>query len=107
VRIFSAAAALLVVGTVGFRLVLDESWLDCDYLCVRRRRRRRGDRRRNLDRGYCREEKVEGDRQSAQPPHDAVARRHDRGGDVLIGVGTPEEIRRLEDYFAPREAVAR
>jgi voltage-gated potassium channel len=28
-------------------------------------------------------------------------------GDVLIGVGTPEEIRKLEDYFAPREAVAR
>lgn len=27
-------------------------------------------------------------------------------GDVLIGVGTPEEIRRLEDLFAPREAVA-
>jgi voltage-gated potassium channel len=29
------------------------------------------------------------------------------GGDVLIGVGTPEEIRRLEDFFAPREAVVR
>ena len=28
-------------------------------------------------------------------------------GDVLIGVGTPAEIRRLEDYFAPDEAVAR
>jgi voltage-gated potassium channel len=28
-------------------------------------------------------------------------------GDVLIGVGTPQEIRRLEDFFAPREAVAR
>jgi voltage-gated potassium channel len=28
-------------------------------------------------------------------------------GDVLIGVGTPEEIRNLEDFFAPREAVAR
>jgi voltage-gated potassium channel len=27
-------------------------------------------------------------------------------GDVLIGVGTPSEIRRLEDFFAPREAVA-
>jgi voltage-gated potassium channel len=27
-------------------------------------------------------------------------------GDVLIGVGTTEEIRRLEDFFAPREAVA-
>jgi voltage-gated potassium channel len=27
-------------------------------------------------------------------------------GDVLIGVGTPEEIRRLEELFAPREAVA-
>jgi voltage-gated potassium channel len=27
-------------------------------------------------------------------------------GDVLIGVGSPEEIRRLEDLFAPREAVA-
>ena len=27
-------------------------------------------------------------------------------GDVLIGVGTAEEIRRLEDFFAPREAVA-
>ena len=27
-------------------------------------------------------------------------------GDVLIGVGTPQEIRRLEDFFAPREAVA-
>ena len=23
-------------------------------------------------------------------------------GDVLIGVGTPEEIRKLEDFFAPR-----
>ncbi len=28
-------------------------------------------------------------------------------GDVLIGVGTREEIRKLEDFFAPREAVAR
>jgi voltage-gated potassium channel len=28
-------------------------------------------------------------------------------GDVLIGVGTPDEIRRLEDFFSPREAVAR
>jgi voltage-gated potassium channel len=28
-------------------------------------------------------------------------------GDVLIGVGTPEEIRRLEDFFAPNRAVAR
>src|SRR5207249_1926599 len=28
-------------------------------------------------------------------------------GDVLIGVGTPQEIRRLEDFFAPVEAVAR
>jgi voltage-gated potassium channel len=28
-------------------------------------------------------------------------------GDVLIGVGTPQEIKRLEDFFAPREAVAR
>jgi voltage-gated potassium channel len=27
-------------------------------------------------------------------------------GDVLIGVGTPEEIRKLEELFAPREAVA-
>jgi voltage-gated potassium channel len=27
-------------------------------------------------------------------------------GDVLIGVGSPDEIRRLEDLFAPREAVA-
>ncbi len=27
-------------------------------------------------------------------------------GDVLIGVGTPDEIRRLEDLFAPQEAVA-
>jgi voltage-gated potassium channel len=27
-------------------------------------------------------------------------------GDVLIGVGAPDEIRRLEDLFAPREAVA-
>jgi voltage-gated potassium channel len=27
-------------------------------------------------------------------------------GDVLIGVGTAEEIRLLEDFFAPREAVA-
>ncbi|HEY1366893.1 MAG TPA: TrkA family potassium uptake protein [Gaiellaceae bacterium] len=27
-------------------------------------------------------------------------------GDVLIGVGTPDEIRKLEDLFAPREAVA-
>ena len=28
-------------------------------------------------------------------------------GDVLIGVGTPQELRMLEDLFAPREAVAR
>jgi hypothetical protein len=28
-------------------------------------------------------------------------------GDVLIGVGTPQEIRMLETFFAPREAVAR
>jgi voltage-gated potassium channel len=28
-------------------------------------------------------------------------------GDVLIGVGTADEIRKLEDFFAPREAVAR
>jgi len=28
-------------------------------------------------------------------------------GDVLIGVGTPEEIRRLEEFFAPDKAVAR
>lgn len=28
-------------------------------------------------------------------------------GDVLIGVGTPEEIRALEDLFGPREALAR
>jgi voltage-gated potassium channel len=27
-------------------------------------------------------------------------------GDVLIGVGTAEEIRQLEDFFAPREVVA-
>jgi voltage-gated potassium channel len=27
-------------------------------------------------------------------------------GDVLIGVGSPDEIRRLEDLFGPREAVA-
>jgi voltage-gated potassium channel len=27
-------------------------------------------------------------------------------GDILIGVGTPEEIRALEDLFRPREAVA-
>jgi voltage-gated potassium channel len=27
-------------------------------------------------------------------------------GDVLIGVGTPDEIRRLEDFFAPNSAVA-
>jgi voltage-gated potassium channel len=27
--------------------------------------------------------------------------------DVLIGVGSPDELRRLEDLFAPREAVAR
>jgi len=27
-------------------------------------------------------------------------------GDMLIGVGSPEEIRRLEDLFAPQEAVA-
>src|SRR2546423_15481525 len=27
-------------------------------------------------------------------------------GDILIGVGTAEEIRRLEDFFAPREAAA-
>jgi K+/H+ antiporter YhaU regulatory subunit KhtT len=24
-------------------------------------------------------------------------------GDVLIGVGTTEEMRRLEDFFAPRQ----
>ena len=28
-------------------------------------------------------------------------------GDVLIGVGTPQEIRALEDFFAPRAAVGR
>jgi voltage-gated potassium channel len=28
-------------------------------------------------------------------------------GDVLIGVGSPDEIRALEDLFAPRESVAR
>jgi voltage-gated potassium channel len=28
-------------------------------------------------------------------------------GDVLIGVGTAEEIRKLEDFFAPHEALAR
>ena len=28
-------------------------------------------------------------------------------GDVLIGVGTPEEIQKLEEFFSPREAVAR
>ena len=39
--------------------------------------------------------------------HDSVARRDDRVGDVLIGVGTPQEIRMLETFFAPREAVAR
>ena len=27
-------------------------------------------------------------------------------GDVLIGVGTADELRRLEDLFAPREALA-
>jgi voltage-gated potassium channel len=27
-------------------------------------------------------------------------------GDVLIGVGSPSEIRALEDLFAPRESVA-
>ncbi len=27
-------------------------------------------------------------------------------GDVLIGVGSPDEIRALEDFFAPRETVA-
>ena len=27
-------------------------------------------------------------------------------GDVLVGIGTTEELRRLEDLFAPREAVA-
>ena len=27
-------------------------------------------------------------------------------GDVLIGVGSPDEIRALEDLFGPREAVA-
>jgi voltage-gated potassium channel len=27
-------------------------------------------------------------------------------GDVLIGVGTPDELARLEDLFAPRQAVA-
>jgi voltage-gated potassium channel len=26
-------------------------------------------------------------------------------GDVVIGVGTTEEMQRLEEYFAPREAV--
>jgi voltage-gated potassium channel len=39
----------------------------------------------------------------ATPSPDAMI----EGGDVLIGVGTPEEIRRLEDFFAPREAVVR
>ena len=28
-------------------------------------------------------------------------------GDVLIGVGSPDEIRALEDLFAPHESVAR
>ena len=28
-------------------------------------------------------------------------------GDVLIGVGTPDEIRLLEEFFAPDRAVAR
>ena len=28
-------------------------------------------------------------------------------GDVLIGVGTADEVRKLEDFFAPRETVAR
>jgi voltage-gated potassium channel len=28
-------------------------------------------------------------------------------GDVLISVGTTDELRKLEEYFAPREAVAR
>jgi Trk K+ transport system NAD-binding subunit len=27
-------------------------------------------------------------------------------GDVLIGVGSPDEIRALEDLFAPRQTVA-
>jgi Trk K+ transport system NAD-binding subunit len=27
-------------------------------------------------------------------------------GDVVIAAGTPEELRRLEELFAPREAVA-
>jgi Trk K+ transport system NAD-binding subunit len=26
-------------------------------------------------------------------------------GDVIVGIGSPEEIRRLEQLFAPREAV--
>jgi len=33
-RIFTAAAGLLAVGTVGFKLILDESWLDCFYRTV-------------------------------------------------------------------------
>ena len=33
-RIFAAAGALLAVGTVGFRLILDESWLDSFYRTV-------------------------------------------------------------------------
>ena len=28
-------------------------------------------------------------------------------GDVLIGVGTEAEIRKLEDFFAPQDAIAR
>jgi K+/H+ antiporter YhaU regulatory subunit KhtT len=27
-------------------------------------------------------------------------------GDVMIAAGTPDELRRLEELFAPREAVA-
>ena len=34
VRIYTAALALIVVGTVGFRLLLDESWLDSFYRTV-------------------------------------------------------------------------
>lgn len=39
----------------------------------------------------------------ATPEPDAVV----EVGDVLIGVGTNDELRRLEELFAPREAVAR
>jgi hypothetical protein len=33
-RIFAAAAGLLLIGTIGFKLILDESWLNSFYRTV-------------------------------------------------------------------------